>query len=90
MSDYIEPTKLEHFQNGTESLKAYITDKRYLGSFLEAIVSNDLKESVARADDVNITLIPDFVKWLYNNAPIGSWGSKANYVNWLKKEVAGE
>ena len=90
MSDYIEPTKSEHFLDGIESLKGYIADKRPLDSFLEAVVRNNLTESVMYADHINIRLIPDYVQWLYEHAPRRAWGFEESYVYWLKKEGSGE
>jgi len=77
----------EHFKNCIESLQAYIEFGRPVGSFLEAVISNDLKESVIRADDLNIHLLPKYVEWLYNNAPIAptaAWGSSEIYQTWIE------
>jgi hypothetical protein len=76
----------QHYQDCLDSLQAYIETGRPLGGFLEAVVSNDLKEACARADDINQRQIFDYVKWLYNNAPIGCWGSPENYEFWMEKK----
>ena len=61
----------------------YLVDgvQRYLehgirpGDFLTAVLCNDLKEACGRADFTNRYLLFDIVNWLYNEAPLGSWGS---------------
>ncbi len=55
------------------------------GSFGKALLSNDLCETLARADDDNAACVRQWVQWLYNNAPAGSWGSPANYANWITR-----
>lgn len=56
------------------------------GSFLRAILENDLKEAVSRGDHYNIWSIPALVSWCYNNLPSGSWGSPARVSAWLTRE----
>lgn len=70
----------EHMQDG---FKRYFEDRIPMGSFGMAVVSNDLKEAFGRADEVNRERMFDIVSWLYNNAPIGSWGSPENVEAWL-------
>ncbi len=65
--------------------------KRYLengippGDFLQAVISNDLKEAINRADDQNINLLPNYVRFFYNDVPMGCWGSPDNYANWIER-----
>jgi hypothetical protein len=65
------------------SLRGYVEQHIPVGSFLEAVISNDLKQAVQQADDTNIRNIPAFVGYLYNNAPSECWGSKEKYKRWL-------
>jgi hypothetical protein len=58
------------------------------GHFLEAVICNDLKNAVARADDENVKLLQDYVVLLYNYTPSGCWGSRANYEGWIKEKLA--
>jgi hypothetical protein len=58
------------------SLVRYILDGVIPGGFLQAVLSNDLREACARADDQNLFAIPVIVAWLYNYAPANCWGSK--------------
>jgi hypothetical protein len=54
------------------------------GGFLHAVIDNDLKEAVGRADDVNILAIPNIVRFLYNAAPSQAWGRKGAHDAWVK------
>jgi hypothetical protein len=58
-----------------ETLTAWIESGRPMGHFCAAVVANDLREACARADEQNARALHDIVAWLYNYAPIGSWGS---------------
>lgn len=53
------------------------------GGFLQAIIANDLKGAVGRADSENITRIGDYVTFFYNYAPSTSWGSQEKMDSWL-------
>jgi hypothetical protein len=68
---------------------AYILTGRPVGHFLTAVFSNDLKEAVARSDDENVTRLHQYVRFLYNCAPAGCWGSPKKFAAWrgLSMEV---
>jgi hypothetical protein len=66
-----------------EGLIEYLADRRPMGSFLTAIVSNDLMEACVRADPVNRYHICDVVLFLVNYAPADCWGSEKNVADWL-------
>lgn len=61
------------------AVRLSINDYVYLGvptgSFLAAVLSNDLKESIGRADDTNLVALPHIVAYLYNEIPAALWGS---------------
>lgn len=76
---YVVP---EHIR---ESLLAYANEHRPVGSFLEAVISNDLKEALGRADAENIDNLFAIVSWLYNYAPSPCWGSPERYAAWVKR-----
>lgn len=65
------------------SLRGYVEHHVPVGSFLTAVICNDLKQAVQQADDVNLVNIPAFVEYLYNHAPSECWGSKEKHNNWL-------
>jgi hypothetical protein len=73
------------------ALVRYIEFGGTTGHFLTALLSNDLKETVARADSENIQAIPLLVGWLYNRAPSACWGSPEKVARWkesMEKDVA--
>ena len=45
------------------------------GSFVTAIIANDLMLAFERADDNNVACMHDIVKWMFNYMPIGTYGS---------------
>lgn len=57
------------------------------GSFMTAVLCNDLKGAVARADDTNRRFIYEWVYWLYNYAPTGSWGGPDEFQNWQHRRA---
>jgi len=68
------------------------------GHFLNAVLSNDLKEACNRADDQNKHRLYEMMCFLYNNAPMVCFGSPEKFENWCKiggwegfmKEALGE
>ena len=54
------------------------------GHFLTAVLANDLRGAVERADDDNITLLPIYIRWLYNHAPGPCWGSPERVDAWIE------
>lgn len=55
-----------------------------VGSFLECLITNDLKGTLQHADDNNITKLKEYVMWFYANAPSGCWGSEEQVATWRK------
>lgn len=74
----------ERLQAGTQR---YIEDGILPGSFLRAVISNNLKESFARADDDNRPVLFDIVKWFYWECPAPAVGSEEKMLAW--KEIGG-
>lgn len=87
------PDPIDRVDEGAHLIPAYMVGavKRYIlqgippGSFLTAVISNDLREAFARADDDNATAMQGWVRFFYNYAPSGCWGSPERYSNWLAK-----
>jgi hypothetical protein len=63
-------------------LLRYINDGILPGEFLQAVLRNDLREAVGRADDENKELLPEYVAWLYSDAPAGCSGSAEKVLAW--------
>ena len=74
-----------HHQNLIDSLNRYAEDRIETGSFLRAVLENDLASSIGRADHESLGLLPDLVSYVYNNLPSDCWGSAAKVEIWLTK-----
>lgn len=70
--DYMAGAVQRYIENGLEP-----------GSFMRALLSNDLRGAIARADGMNIARIPHWVVWMEQNMPVGSWGSPDAYWSWV-------
>jgi len=53
------------------------------GSFLKALFSNDLKEAFHKADDQNIALMLEWVRFMFNDMPSNSQGSPEAVEAWI-------
>lgn len=70
----------EHCRGG---LRRYIERGTDVGDFLYAVLANDLRGAVRRADDTNMGHLADYVKFLYCYAPSQCWGSPAKVAAWM-------
>lgn len=66
------------------ALKRYVEDGVPVGDFLRAVIENDLRGAVSRADDTNLPLISEYVRWLYNSAPALCWGGRGVTSTWCR------
>jgi hypothetical protein len=66
-----------------EGVLGYLLRGHHPGSFLEAVLSNDLKEACARADELNQPRLFQYVFFLYNYAPLEAWGSPQHVADWI-------
>lgn len=53
------------------------------GHFLTAVICNNLSDAVGRGDRENVSNLPAYVGWLYNEAPSQCWGSVAKFNAWV-------
>lgn len=67
------------------SLDRYLNKHIHTGSFLEAVLSNDLIGAIHKADSFNLSALTDIVKYLYNDFPGNCWGSPEAYKNWTDR-----
>ena len=72
----------EHIRGG---LKRYIDNGIPPGSFLTAVLSNDLMEAFGCADYINRHRLFDIVSFLYGSAPAGCWGSPERVASWIER-----
>lgn len=64
----------------------YIESRVEPGSFLRAVLENDLYLACGKADENNIKNLPAYIYFLYNFTPTGCWGSKENVRKWVGEE----
>lgn len=76
----VDPMLPEHMQG---AMKRYLENGIEPGGFLYAILTNDLKGAVTRADHINIKLIPEIVSYCVSEIPASAWGSVAKVEGWL-------
>lgn len=77
-------------QHTKEALDRYINHGLDTGSFLKAVLTNDLFGAISRADNENAYALKDICQYIYNNTPSPCHGSVENYNNWIesKRSVA--
>lgn len=66
-----------------DGLVGYFTQRRPVGSFLTAVLSNDLTQAVLRADCDTGRRLRQLVLFLHNHAPSPAFGSPAAVEAWL-------
>jgi len=77
------------------AIDRYAKDGTPTGSFLKAVLSNDLVEAFGRADVENLVDMKEIVGYCYNEIPGDCWGSPKKVKEWIEKkskerEVSGE
>ena len=72
----------EHMQ---DVAKLYIELGTPPGGFLEAVLCNRLVESFGKADQINRLAMYAWTTWLWNEAPMGSWGTPEKVDAWIAK-----
>jgi len=55
------------------------------GSFLQAVICNDLMEAASRADTENLNNLPAFMAFFYHHTPSGCWGSQKKMLAWYER-----
>lgn len=73
----------DHMRQG---LIEYFNQRIKQGSFLHAVLCNDLVGACKAADRHNMVNLPAYAWFLYNFAPIGSYGSKEHVDRWIKNK----
>jgi hypothetical protein len=85
---YLDATFLQLPLATQEGLARYIEERLPGGHFLTAVLSNDLREAVNRADQDNLAALGSIVQWLFWHAPSKCWGNPENVRDWLAREEA--
>lgn len=66
-----------------ESLDRYRLHKIPTGSFLRAVLENDLTEALSRADAESLENLKEIHMYIYNRLPSDIWGSRSAVVGHL-------
>ena len=66
------------------SAQEYVEHGYLSGSFLTAVLENNLVEALGQADGINREMIFQWGLWLYSNCPAPAWGSKEKVAAWIK------
>ena len=64
------------------SIRRHVEDGVKPGSFLSAVLDNDLREAIGQADDENLIHIWHVVAYCYHEIPGTCWGSKSQAQAW--------
>ena len=73
-----------------EGAKLYIERGIKPGSFMEAVICNNLTLACMYADDINRYRLFDIVNFFYNEAPSACWGSKEKMEKWIEHKIREE
>ena len=66
-------------------MQRYLEQGLAPGSFLTAVLENNLFDAVMRADSTNLSFLPDIVKWLHWEVPMECNGSRVLVDAWKAK-----
>lgn len=69
-----------------DSLDLYINEGIMPGSFLRAVLTNDLASAVFKADSNNLAALKDIMLYIYNEVPSDAWGSTTNVVDYAQRK----
>lgn len=67
------------------ALERYLNHGIMPGSFMTAVLENDLTMACGRADTDNKRNLHNIVGYIYNHLPSNSWGSKEKVQDFLKQ-----
>lgn len=70
-------------ENLRPGLQRFIESGIPVGSFLDAVLRNDLTNAVLRADPITFQHLPTVVRWLHNFAPANCHGNENHVVGWM-------
>ncbi len=64
----------------------YVRGQCHPGTFMEAVLCNNLKEAFMWADENNRRYMFDIANYCYNSIPVECWGSKEKFEAWFDPE----
>lgn len=69
-----------------EGLQRYVDGHVETGSFLRAVLENNLHDAARRASPESVVLLPLIMVWLDEHAPPASWGNAEKVRAWLSEK----
>jgi len=72
-------------RHAIDTLNNYVKTGNILDGFIVAMLANDLKKAVERADNENINTIPSLVVYMKYELPPISWGHYDNIDDWQER-----
>lgn len=66
-----------------DAINRYVADHCHTGGFLEAVLSNNLRQSFARSDKENRLALFEIVTYCWNEIPFICWGTPEKVQAWL-------
>ena len=66
-----------------DALNRYAEDGTGTGGFLHACLENDCLNAVCRADGDSIKVLPEIMRYIHNDLPGDSWGSREIVQAWM-------
>lgn len=71
------------YMDTTEAIKHYYYNGWFPGSFVYALLINDTKLAMQRADYWHKGLVPQYIEWIEERMPGETWGSEKIVNNWM-------
>jgi len=65
-------------------IENYIKHGVIPGTFLQAVICNNLKEAFMFADDENFENLAAYAGYFYNEVPSNAWGSNKRMLQWAE------
>lgn len=79
----ISGSKYRMKQSTYEGIRRYVDDRIKPGSFITAVLSNNLRDSFGKGDQENRDTLFEIVRYLYWEVPGDCWGSHERVSEWL-------
>jgi hypothetical protein len=67
------------------ALAGYVVFGEPVGDFLSSVLSNNLRESIFRADNENLLALSDICRYIYNYIPADCSGNVESVTSWIKR-----
>lgn len=71
-------------RDSIETLNSYVLNGTTPGSFILAVLCNDLWLTFSKADDDNLKRVFATIYYVHNCLPRESWGSESAVKNWIE------